>query len=158
MVAQTEQPKRSAKLDPKLDAPKPSKRSLSSPSRDPEPKKKAAAGGNANPTASSKNPPASSPKEKRRSNSFNHPEDHASPKRGPGRPKKDDTKRDRDSEARIPSINISDREASPAVSHKAAPKPKRSESEVPGVSSEGETPKPRRKLVSKGELNEERER
>ncbi|KAF4983342.1 hypothetical protein FZEAL_1234 [Fusarium zealandicum] len=89
-----------------------------------------------------------SPKEKRRSNSLaNHGEDPA-PKRGPGRPKKED---------RLPSINVSDRELSPTISHKQL-KMKRAESDAAGVSSEGETVKPRRKLVSKGELRGERER
>ncbi|KAM5351358.1 hypothetical protein ACJ41O_004081 [Fusarium nematophilum] len=107
------------------------KRNLSSP----EPKKK---------SSTSK---LTSPKEKRRTESLNHGDDHP-PKRGPGRPKKED---------RIPSINVSDREVSPTISHKQL-KVKRAESDAAGVSSEGETVKPRRKLVSKGELRGERER
>ncbi|KAF4458598.1 hypothetical protein FALBO_14665, partial [Fusarium albosuccineum] len=109
------------------------KRNLSSP----EPKKKS--------SVSSK---LTSPREKRRSDSIaTHGDDHP-PKRGPGRPGK---------EERIPSINVSDRELSPTISHKQL-KVKRTESDAAGVSSEGETVKPRRKLVSKGELRGERER
>ncbi|KAJ3501965.1 hypothetical protein NM208_g16826 [Fusarium decemcellulare] len=109
------------------------KRNLSSP----EPKKKS--------SVSSK---LTSPREKRRSDSIaTHGDDHP-PKRGPGRPRKED---------RIPSINVSDRELSPTISHKQL-KVKRTESDAAGVSSEGETVKPRRKLVSKGELRGERER
>ncbi|RMJ06521.1 hypothetical protein CDV36_013882 [Fusarium kuroshium] len=108
------------------------KRHLSSP----EPKKK---------LSSAK---LTSPKEKRRTDApANHGDDHP-PKRGPGRPRKED---------RLPSINVSDRELSPSISHKQL-KVKRAESDAAGVSSEGETVKPRRKLVSKGELRGERER
>ena len=89
-----------------------------------------------------------SPKENRRSSSFaNQQDDQSSPKRGPGRPRKED---------RIPAIAISDREASPATS-KLPNKPRRTESDV-AVSSEGETMKPRRKLVSRRELKGEREK
>jgi hypothetical protein len=118
------------------------KRNLSSPSREVEPRKKLTS-----------TRATTSPKEKRRSNSFtNNPEEQASPKRGPGRPKKED---------RIPTINVSDREASPATSQKLPGKAKRMErmeSDLAAVSSEGETLKPRRKLVSKGELRGEREK
>ncbi|PCD38149.1 hypothetical protein AU210_006632 [Fusarium oxysporum f. sp. radicis-cucumerinum] len=107
------------------------KRSLSSP----EPKKK---------STTSK---LTSPKEKRRSNSITNQGDEGS-KRGPGRPRKDDP---------VPSINISDREQSPTISQKQL-KAKHADSDAAGVSSEGETHKPRRKLVSKGELRGERER
>ncbi|EXA49396.1 hypothetical protein FOQG_00997 [Fusarium oxysporum f. sp. raphani 54005] len=107
------------------------KRSLSSP----EPKKK---------STTSK---LTSPKEKRRSNSITNQGDEGS-KRGPGRPRKDDP---------VPSINISDREQSPNISQKQL-KAKHADSDAAGVSSEGETHKPRRKLVSKGELRGERER
>lgn len=107
------------------------KRNLSSP----EPKKKSAAS------------KLTSPREKRRSNSItNHGDENL--KRGPGRPRKED---------RIPSINVSDREVSPTISHKQL-KAKHVDSDAAGVSSEGETVKPRRKLVSKGELRGERER
>jgi hypothetical protein len=107
------------------------KRNISSP----EPKKK------------STNSKLTSPREKRRSDSFtNHNDDGI--KRGPGRPRKED---------RVPSINISDRELSPTMSHKQL-KVKHVDSDAAGVSSEGETVKPRRKLVSKGELRGERER
>ncbi|KAI1026953.1 hypothetical protein LB504_007697 [Fusarium proliferatum] len=107
------------------------KRSLSSP----EPKKK---------STTSKH---TSPKEKPRSNSITNQGDEGS-KRGPGRPRKDDP---------VPSINISDREQSPTISQKQL-KAKHADSDAAGVSSEGETHKPRRKLVSKGELRGERER
>lgn len=112
------------------------KRHLSSPARDLEPKKK--------PTSSK----ITSPKDKRRSNSFTNHSEEQSMKRGPGRPRK---------EERIPSINVSDRELSPTMAHKQL-KAKRAESDAAGVSSEGETHKPRRKLVSKGELRGEREK
>lgn len=111
------------------------KRHRSSPSRDPEPKKK----------LSSK---VSSPKDKRRSNSFGVHGEEQVQKRGPGRPRKED---------RIPSINVSDREVSPTLVHKQL-KTKRADSDAAGVSSEGEAVKPRRKLVSKGELRGEREK
>ncbi|KAF4333918.1 nasopharyngeal carcinoma susceptibility LZ16 [Fusarium beomiforme] len=88
-----------------------------------------------------------SPKEKRRSNSITNQGDEGS-KRGPGRPRKDDP---------APSINISDRELSPTISHKQL-KAKHADSDAAGASSEGEAHKPRRKLVSKGELRGERER
>ena len=92
--------------------------------------------------------PTSSPKEKRRSSSFGvKSDDQTSPKRGPGRPKKDD---------RIPTIAVSDREVSPASS-KQALKANRTESEL-AASSEGEAAKPRRKLVSGRELKGEREK
>jgi hypothetical protein len=107
------------------------KRNLSSP----EPKKKSAAS------------KLTSPREKRRSNSITNQGEENS-KRGPGRPRKED---------RIPSINVSDREVSPTISHKQL-KAKHVDSDAAGVSSEGETFKPRRKLVSKGELRGERER
>ncbi|KAI3533143.1 hypothetical protein CSPX01_12940 [Colletotrichum filicis] len=113
------------------------KRNLSSPSRDPEKRKKLSSGRT-----------ITSPKEKRRADSFH--EDQISPKRGPGRPRKED---------RLPTIAVSDREASPALSQKQAAKAaKRAESDVAAMSSEGEAAKPRRKLVSKGELRGEREK
>ncbi|RBR15381.1 uncharacterized protein FIESC28_07395 [Fusarium coffeatum] len=107
------------------------KRNLSSP----EPKKK---------SATSK---LTSPREKRRSNSITNQGDESS-KRGPGRPRKED---------RIPSINVSDREVSPTMSHKQL-KAKHVDSDAAAASSEGETVKPRRKLISKGELRGERDR
>ncbi|KAL0931733.1 uncharacterized protein CTRU02_212686 [Colletotrichum truncatum] len=113
------------------------KRNLSSPSRDPEARKKPSANRN-----------ITSPKEKRRSDSFH--DDQTSPKRGPGRPRKED---------RVPTIAVSDREASPALSQKQTAKAvKRAESDVAAMSSEGEAVKPRRKLISKGELRGEREK
>ncbi|KAK1598641.1 uncharacterized protein LY79DRAFT_623302 [Colletotrichum navitas] len=118
------------------DEARPHKRNLSSPPRDPEKRKK----------LSTRN--VTSPKEKRRADSFH--DDQASPKRGPGRPRKED---------RLPTIAVSDREASPALSQKQSIKSvKRAESDVAAMSSEGEAAKPRRKLVSKGELRGEREK
>ncbi|SPO01116.1 related to nasopharyngeal carcinoma susceptibility protein LZ16 [Cephalotrichum gorgonifer] len=109
------------------------KRSTLSPSRSGEPVKKKV------PSKS-----VTSPKEKKRS----HDDSQTSPKRGPARLKNDEA---------LPSINVSDRENSPAI-HKQA-KVKRAESELAaGVSSDGEAVKPRRKLVSKGELRGERDK
>ncbi|KAL2135545.1 hypothetical protein VTI74DRAFT_8151 [Chaetomium olivicolor] len=89
-----------------------------------------------------------SPREKRRASSLAaHQDEQTSPKRGPGRPKKED---------RIPTIAISDREASPAG--RPTTKVRRAESDLAAMSSEGETVKPRRKLVSGRELKGERER
>lgn len=89
----------------------------------------------------------SSPKDKKRSNSVTaHGDDQLSPKRGPGRPKKED---------RIPTIAISDREASPA--EKPTSKAKRADDHA-AASSEGETVKPRRKLISGRELKGERDK
>ncbi|KAK0669482.1 hypothetical protein QBC41DRAFT_107676 [Cercophora samala] len=108
------------------------KRKASSPTR--EPKK------------STTSKVAVSPREKRRSSSFPaHPDDQTSPKRGPGRPKKDD---------RIPTIAISDREASPAG---RAPKVKRVESDMAVSASEGEAVKPRRKLMSAKEYKDKQQ-
>lgn len=120
--------KRASRAEGKDDAARSLKRSATSPSRGGEPKKR----------VSSKS--ASSPKEKRRS----HDDNQTSPKRAQSRPKTDD---------RLPTINVSDRENSPAM-HKT--KVKRADSELAAASSEGETVKPRRKLVSKGELRGER--
>ncbi|KND95179.1 Protein HOS4 [Tolypocladium ophioglossoides CBS 100239] len=108
------------------------KRNHSSPSREGEVKRKGAAF------------KLASPGDKRRSNSFTNRGDDESQKRGPGRVKKDVS-------------NISDREISPALSHKPHMS-KRTESDVTAMSSEGETAKPRRKLVSKGELSRERDK
>ncbi|WYZ40461.1 hypothetical protein EsH8_IV_000802 [Colletotrichum jinshuiense] len=113
------------------------KRNLSSPPRDVENRKKLSSNRN-----------ITSPKENRRSDSFH--DDQTSPKRGPGRPRKED---------RVPTIAVSDREASPALSQKQSVKAaRRAESDVAAMSSEGEAVKPRRKLVSKGELRGEREK
>lgn len=122
--------KRASRTEGRDDAARPPKRNATSPTRDGEPKKK----------TSTK--PSSSPKEKKRS----HDDNQSSPKRGLSRPKNDD---------KLPTINVSDRENSPAV-HKA--KVKRSESDLAAVSSEGEAVKPRRKLVSKAELRGEQEK
>jgi ankyrin repeat protein len=89
-----------------------------------------------------------SPKEKRRPASLaTQHDEQTSPKRGPGRPKKED---------RVPTIATSDREPSPAA--RPVAKVRRAESDLAAVSSEGETVKPRRKLVSGRELKGERER
>ncbi|KAK2593150.1 hypothetical protein QQS21_009160 [Conoideocrella luteorostrata] len=110
---------------------RPTTRRLSSPSREIELKKKPSKLG--------------SPIEKRRSNSMsNHKGDEDFQKRGPGRPRKEPPA-------------VSDREISPTLSHKAT-KARRADPDVAGLSSEGETAKPRRKLVSKGELRGERDK
>ncbi|KAG7121896.1 Protein HOS4 like protein [Verticillium longisporum] len=118
--------------------PVPQRRNLSSPTRDGEPRKKAVP-----------NRAITSPKEKRRSDSFTHQDEQTSPKRGSAKLKKDE---------RLPAVAASDREASPATSQKLGSKPKRIESDMAALSSEGETVKPRRKLVSKGELRGERDK
>ncbi|KAL2271651.1 hypothetical protein VTJ83DRAFT_1022 [Remersonia thermophila] len=114
-------------------------------------KRKAAASPTREPKAATAAKLTTSPKEKRRPAAVpsQKQDEPTSPKRGPGRPKKDD---------RIPTISISDREPSPAG--RSTTKIKRSESELAAASSEGETaaPKPRRKLVSGRELKTERER
>ncbi|KAJ4304407.1 hypothetical protein N0V88_002020 [Collariella sp. IMI 366227] len=122
------------KAEPKDDSSKPHKRKALSPTR--EPKKLSAAKLSA------------SPKEKRRASSLTaHHDEQTSPKRAPARHRKED---------RIPTIAISDREASPAP--KPTTKVRRAESELAAASSEGEAIKPRRKLVSGRELKGERER
>lgn len=122
--------------EPKDEVARSHKRKASSPSR--EPKKSTATKIAASPRG-----------EKRRSDSFTtHQDDQTSPKRGPGRPKKDDRS--------IPLIAISDREASPAA--KPTSKAKRAESDLAAASSEGETVKPRRKLISARELKDKREK
>jgi ankyrin repeat protein len=129
---QDREPRR--KVETKDDAAKSHKRKAVSPTR--EPKKLTGA----------KQP--TSPKEKRRPASLaTQPDEQTSPKRGPGRPKKED---------RVPTIAISDREPSPAA--RPVAKVRRAESDLAAVSSEGETVKPRRKLVSGRELKGERER
>lgn len=130
--------KRPARTEAGQDNVRSHKRRPSSPARDADSKKKLGS-----------NKSSSSPKEKRRSQSFGNNDDQTSPKRGPGRPKKDD---------KIPTIAISDREASPALSSKAhAVKAKRTESDVAG-SSDGEAAKPRRKLISGKDLKGQREK
>ncbi|KHN99553.1 ankyrin repeat protein [Metarhizium album ARSEF 1941] len=121
---------KAARRDDTKEEPKFSKRRMSSPSRDVELKKR-----------SSK---LDSPREQKRSNSINIRGDDEFPTRGPGRPKKEHSA-------------ISDREISPALSHKAQ-RAKRTDSDVAAMSSEGEAAKPRRKLVSKGELRSERDK
>lgn len=75
-----------------------------------------------------------SPTGKRRSDSFSTVGDEDTPKRGPGRPRKEDKD-----------------------GHKAG-RAKPAESDAGGVSSDGESTKPRRKLVSKGDLRGERDK
>lgn len=107
------------------------KRTASSPSRESESRKK---------VGSSK---LASPSAKKRSDSFSTHGDDENRKRGPGRPKKEDR-------------NAADRENSPRLSSKPS-KAKRIDSDAAANSSDGES-KPRRKLVSKGELSREREK
>ena len=129
--------RRGNRAEPTSDAPRPQKRRTSaSPSRDSEPKKKP------NFTKAAK-----SPREKRRSLSFGTQDENTSPKRGPGRPKRDGWGSNTAS---------SDREISPVRSKNAA-MPKLIEPEVAG-SSDGEAIKPRRKLISGKDLNRQRER
>lgn len=85
---------------------------------------------------------------KRRSESFSTHGEEETPKRGPGRPRKED---------KHSTAQASDREVSPNVSHKSS-KIKRAESDAAAASSDGESAKPRRKLVSKGELRGERDK
>lgn len=119
------------------DASRPQKRRTSvSPSRESEPKKKP---NNAKPTKS--------PREKRRSLSFGTQDEQTSPKRGPGRPKRDE---------RESNTASSDRELSPVRSKNPA-MPKLIESEMAG-SSDGEAIKPRRKLISGKDLKGQREK
>lgn len=113
------------------------RRNASSPTRDSEVKKK------------SIQRTATSPKEKRRSQSFSQHDEQKLGKRGHSRPKKDDHS--------APATG-SDREASPATMQKLIAKPRKQDSDIGALSSEGETAKPRRKLVSKGELRGEREK
>ncbi|KAG5914970.1 hypothetical protein E4U42_000216 [Claviceps africana] len=81
--------------------------------------------------------------EKGRSNSrSNNKGDDEFRKKTPARPRKEVS-------------GVSDRELSPALSHI---KGRRPESDVAGMSSEGEAAKPRRKLISKGELRGERDK
>jgi hypothetical protein len=86
----------------------------------------------------------SSSKDKRRSSSHANTTDE---KRSQMRQKKDD---------KGSSMAASDREVSPAITHKQL-KTKRTDSEMT-ISSEGESVKPRRKLVSKADLRGEREK
>lgn len=87
----------------------------------------------------------SSPREKKRSSSFSNLAEESTARRGSGRSKRED---------RISSLNTSDRE----LSSQKPLKSKRAESDAAGLSSEGEAAKPRRKLISKAELRDERER
>ncbi|PHH88373.1 hypothetical protein CDD83_7618 [Cordyceps sp. RAO-2017] len=123
--------KLSRKDDPK-DLTRAHKRNQSSPSREVEARKK------------SMGPKITSPREKKRPDSLLSRADDESHKRMLGRGKKDPS-------------HISDREISPVFSHKLQ-KAKRTESDITAMSSEGEAAKPRRKLVSKGELSRERDR
>lgn len=75
-------------------------------------------------------------------------DDLTSPKRGPGRPRKDDRA--------LPTIAISEGETSPPTS-KSSNKPKRPDIDPASFSSEGET-KPRKRLMSGKDLKEQREK
>lgn len=86
----------------------------------------------------------SSPKERRRRDSAGHGDEN-SHKRVAARYPKDD---------KVPSTHTSDREPSPTISQKAHKNKSRDTDQ--GASSDGEALKPRRKLVSKGELRVER--
>ncbi|KAJ9150898.1 Histone deacetylase complex subunit [Pleurostoma richardsiae] len=127
--------RRGARAESKDDSSRSHRRKGSSPTRD------------GRRTSSSK--VSSSPKEKRRSGSFTGAkDDQTSPKRGPGRPRKDE---------RMPTIAVSDRETSPKTTVKHASKAPRADLDL-ALSSEGETLKPRRKLVSGKALKGEREK
>ncbi|ROW12060.1 hypothetical protein VMCG_00766 [Cytospora schulzeri] len=76
------------------------------------------------------------------------PDDLTSPKRGPGRPRKDDRA--------LPTIAISEGETSPPAA-KSTSKSKRPEIDPASFSSEGET-KPRKRLMSGKDLKEQREK
>ncbi len=129
--------RRGSRIEPTPDASRSQKRRTStSPSRDSEPKKKLN-------TAK----PARSPREKRRSLSFGTQDEQTSPKRGPGRPKRDE---------RGSNTASSDREISPVRSKNPA-MPKLIEPDVAG-SSDGEAMKPRRKLISGKDLKGQREK
>ncbi|RWA14215.1 hypothetical protein EKO27_g902 [Xylaria grammica] len=129
--------RRGNRNEPTPDVSRPQKRRTSiSPSREPEPKKKPN-------TAKA----ARSPREKRRSLSFGTQDEQTSPKRGPGRPKRDE---------RGSNTASSDRETSPSRS-KNPTMPKLIEPDVAG-SSDGETIKPRRKLISGKDLKGQREK
>ncbi|KJZ74103.1 hypothetical protein HIM_06552 [Hirsutella minnesotensis 3608] len=121
-----------ARRDETKETPRTHKRNHSSPSGEGDGRKKG--------TASR----ITSPREKKRSESLVNRGEDESQKRIISRVKKD-------------APHTSDREASPIISHKPL-KTKRTESEIAGMSSEGEAAKPRRKLVSKGELSRERDR
>ena len=108
------------------------KRNASSPPREPETRRK---------SISSK---ASSPKEKRRLESATGQSEEQAQRRALARSKREEK------------AGASDREHSPGVAHKAIAK--RIDSDVANGSSDGDTPKPRRKLISKGELRGEREK
>ncbi|PHH69820.1 hypothetical protein CDD80_6468 [Ophiocordyceps camponoti-rufipedis] len=112
---------------------KPPKRHASSPSRELDARKKPST---ASGTIRDKKRPDLPPSSRR-----GEDETH---KRAPSRVKKD-------------SSHVSDRENSPVL-HQKPLKTKRNESDLTGLSSEGEAAKPRRKLVSKGELSRERDR
>lgn len=128
--------KRAKRDEARADA-KRERKSLQSPSRETEPKRKISG-------------KVDGQGAKRRSESFSTHGDEETPKRGPGRPRKE-------KEEKLAVVQGSDREASPNVQHKSA-KVKRAESDAAAASSDGESVKPRRKLVSKGELRGEREK
>lgn len=130
--------RRANRKESNLDANRAHKRRPSSPARDTDSKKKAV------PTKIS-----GSPKEKKRSLSLGNPDEQTSPKRGPGRPKKED---------RVTSITTSDREVSPTMSKSQPTKSKLVDSDFANGSSDTETVKPRRKLISGKDLKGHREK
>lgn len=128
--------RRATRNESSPDASRSHKRRPSSPSREIESKKKL-----------DLNKVSGSPKQKKRSLSFGNNEEQTSPKRGPGRPKK---------EERASTIATSDREISPPA--KAQPtKSKLADSDLAAGSSDGEAVKPRRKLISGKDLKGHRE-
>ncbi|KAK6950075.1 hypothetical protein Daesc_008399 [Daldinia eschscholtzii] len=129
---------RRANRESNVDTTRSHKRRPSSPSRDVDPKKK-----------STSTKASGSPKEKTHSVSSGNHDEQTSPKRGPGRPKK---------EERVSSIATSDREVSPAMSKTHPPKSKLVDSDPAINSSDTETTKPRRKLISGKELKGHREK
>lgn len=90
-----------------------------------------------------------SPKDMKTKNRSDAHEDALSIKKGTKSARKDD---------RLSTVASSDREVSPSVTVKAPASKKRTESDLPSISSEGEPAKPpRKKLVSRKELNREKE-
>lgn len=131
------EPRRSIRKESSPETSRPLKRRPSSPNRDGEPKKKVQTG-----------KAVGSPKEKRRAENSAQPDEPASPKRAPMRPKKDEV---------VVNTN-SDRESTPGALRVSVSKPKRAESDIAAGSSDGEAFKPRRKLISGRDLKGQRDR
>lgn len=126
--------KRAGRSDARDDSAKPLKRKAISPGREPQRVSSKAKVGDKEYKGTSLQAPK--------------PDDPSSPKRGPGRPKKD--------ERGLPTIAISDGETSPPRAPKS-PKSKRADPDAALMSSEGEA-KPRRRLMSRKEAIESREK